>query len=605
MNNKAYLFAAALVAGTMGMTSCSNEIVPEAEINPTFDGESVKTQFAINIPAAKSTRMTAENTQQNSKPFLGMQNIKLLPLKETPADNKGLLQIISLENIANNGLDNNRKFYSDVNIPVGTSNFLFYAEATGSTNAAEMKTTDNAFEHGVLSNTLNDAVTNNTNLISFSLVPITSKNNFSDATDEEKDGSAAAIIEALTGVAGATDWRTYATNSTNVNATLTKLYNDLTSLNAGSANSVKLVLQDLQNELKKIDVTDVTVKGIVSAIQTQLDTYIGTDGTSGSLATNTFPQDYNLPDGAVRLSWKEGVPTYDGGGYVMGDMTLKPENICYPASLSYFVNTPLKATSDVDPIWPTDLSNWTGNWTVTGGSWTNGPVTAATTAIGLTKAIQYAVANLKTTVKCKTAVLEDNAAHYGEPTNRKVIVPTNGFTVTGVLVGGQPSSVAWDFVPSSDEADQRAMMVYDKNMNETVAATATNATGENYTLVLDNRKTGEGNTTLDKADKVYVAIELKNTSGADFYGADGLVKDGATFYLVAELNPNAGTDAGVTANSRTSVFEQDYTTVANLTISSLKNAYNCIPDLRSTQLSLGLAVDLSWQSGITFDVTID
>jgi hypothetical protein len=52
------------------------------------------------------------------------------------------------------------------------------------------------------------------------------------------------------------------------------------------------------------------------------------------------------------------------------------------------------------------------------------------------------------------------------------------------------------------------------------------------------------------------------------------------------------------------VFLQDYTTTANLTITSLKNAYMTIPDLRSTKLQLGLAVDLSWKSGLTFNVEL-
>ena len=50
---------------------------------------------------------------------------------------------------------------------------------------------------------------------------------------------------------------------------------------------------------------------------------------------------------------------------------------------------------------------------------------------------------------------------------------------------------------------------------------------------------------------------------------------------------------------------QDYTTVANLTIKSLKNAYSTVPDLRSIQLNLGLSVDLTWQSGLTFNVDIE
>lgn len=600
MNKSAYLFAAALVASTMGMTSCSNEVVPEVENNPTFDGESVKTQFALNIPAAKGTRMSDANTQQNGKPFLGMQNIKLLPLKYEATDNKALLQIISLDDIANTGdLNANRKFYSDVNIPVGTSNFLFYGEANGSVNGADVtdENYETTFARGVLKNTLGEAATNNTDKISFSLVPITSLNGFASATED--GGSAKAIIDALTAVAGAEGWKAYADTDGDKSETLTKLYNGLTSLKAGSANSVKLVLQDLQAELKKIDVSGGgDVSNIVTAINNELNTYIGSDGVSGSLASNTYPQDFRLPDGAVQLTWSEGtdIPSYKEDGAVVGSVTLKPDSICYPASLSYFVSTGLKQTSDVKPVWPTDLSNW-DSWTTTGGSWTNGPVAATTTAIGLTEPIQYAVANLKTTVKCKTAVLEDNATadFAGEKAPRKIIVPSTGFQVTGILVGGQPKSVKWNFQPSSDEADDRARMVYDNDVKNVYAKVG--AGDPNYTLVLDNRKSGAG----AAKDKIYIAVEFKNNSGADFYGADGLVKDGATFYMVAQLDP----DAATTDNGRTSVFEQDYTTVANLTISSLEHAYNCIPDLRSTQLSLGLAVDLTWQDGIIFDVDFE
>ena len=37
---------------------------------------------------------------------------------------------------------------------------------------------------------------------------------------------------------------------------------------------------------------------------------------------------------------------------------------------------------------------------------------------------------------------------------------------------------------------------------------------------------------------------------------------------------------------------------------SLKNAYSSIPDLRTTQMSLGLSVDLSWQTGYEYDITL-
>ena len=165
-----------------------------------------------------------------------------------------------------------------------------------------------------------------------------------------------------------------------------------------------------------------------------------------------------------------------------------------------------------------------------------------------------------------------------------------------MLIGGQPDALKWNFKPASD--DTRTMTVYDKNVISVTAGYNITET-KNYTLVLENTRTA------GDADKVNVAIELTNNSGGDFYGADGIIKAGATFYLVGQLDlTNLGTN-GKNDSNRTSIFEQDYTTVATFTISSLKNAYNCIPDLRGTQLSLGLAVDLEWKTGVVLDVTID
>lgn len=97
-NRNLYLFAAALVAGTMGMTSCSNEEITPGNQNPTYNGESVKTQFAINIPAAgKNTRLAQDIVQgQSPNPvFRGIDNISLIPFTATPAAGVTGLDIIN------------------------------------------------------------------------------------------------------------------------------------------------------------------------------------------------------------------------------------------------------------------------------------------------------------------------------------------------------------------------------------------------------------------------------------------------------------------------------------------------------------------------------
>lgn len=51
------------------------------------------------------------------------------------------------------------------------------------------------------------------------------------------------------------------------------------------------------------------------------------------------------------------------------------------------------------------------------------------------------------------------------------------------------------------------------------------------------------------------------------------------------------------------MFIQDYLTTATFKIgaNSLQNAFITVPDLRSTQTSLGLSVDLNWREGLCFE----
>ena len=79
--NNYVLNGAIALLSTAGLVACSSDDVTDAPVNPTYDGKSVKTQFAINIatPSNGNTRMSDVNTQNNSN-FLGMKNIYLVPL---------------------------------------------------------------------------------------------------------------------------------------------------------------------------------------------------------------------------------------------------------------------------------------------------------------------------------------------------------------------------------------------------------------------------------------------------------------------------------------------------------------------------------------------
>lgn len=234
-------------------------------------------------------------------------------------------------------------------------------------------------------------------------------------------------------------------------------------------------------------------------------------------------------------------------------------------------------------------NEWTNN---TGADWTTknnfseSAVTNTTKTVGLKDPVQYSVAVLKSTVKCDAATLKDNGQSKGLKADQDVPVNGTGFPVTGILIGGQPASVNWKYEPKSTETF--ANTIYDKDMNGTITA-GTAASTPNYTLVFDN------NNASNKV--VFVTIELTNNSGMDFYGQDGIIPKDAKFYLVGKLDPTGKTESD-------HVFVQDHITTANFKITNLKDAYNCIPDLRTSGINVGLAVDLSWQKGITFNVDL-
>ena len=225
--------------------------------------------------------------------------------------------------------------------------------------------------------------------------------------------------------------------------------------------------------------------------------------------------------------------------------------------------------------------------------------------------------------------MKDNNSviHAGEADNT-IAVSGNPFTLTGVLIGGQPQTVGWNYiVKASSGTDPYVCMVYDNDLPSTAIPTPTDQ--DNYTMVWDNYKEGDQNV-------VYVALELTNNSGKDFWGMNNLIRNGSAFYLIGKLDPNETSEATLTSLGKTAeqfaadkslgitwptkyalppydtdgntvkvrrVFIQDFVTTAKFVIGeeSLKTALVSVPDLRASHLSLGLSVNLEWSAGLNFD----
>lgn len=591
-----FLMGTVALAGLGVMSSCSSDDLGNDSTTNPGETKAVKTQFALNIPRANGgTRMSGDNAQAN-KNFLGMEDIRMYSFKGEPTASSTSTATFTLANIASGISETaSSKIYSDVSVPVGTTHFLFYAHAPQGTTDAKK------FELGVLDFTAPTTDATATNGISAALV----------AVKKEDTASPAALLGILNGVAGVNGWAT-AADGTELN----KLYTKYTSAKAGSANSIRLTLQSLYNNLGGIVTgANADAQTVANAIRAKIaESFTATTGTDGYVTlaykatgdVSKYPNNINLPDGAVQLTFGTDKQfAYAATSNLTGIQNLNASKICFPASIYYFQSSDLAATAKELETnqWPTTTTNWTAAtapWlkdaTNLADGWT-ASVQPTTRSIAMRQNINYGVANLATTVKCGAASLPDNTdLTVTDPSEfaGTVTVPDAGFTVTGLLIGGQPTKVGFDFQPTSDA--EYVQTVYDKNLNGIVAMNGVAST-PNYTIVLPNDK-GRG---VADQNKVNVAIELTNNSGVAFRGQDGIIPDGGKFYLVGQLAPK---DQKVTGVENPAVFMSDYMTTLKLTITSLKSAYNTIPDLRSTKLQLGLSVDLDWQAGLQFDVEI-
>ena len=604
--SKYFLMGTVALSGMTAFTACSSENEPSAEVNPTFNGSTVKTQFALNLPyAATGTRQSADVAQQNNN-FRGIQDMRLLPFTgDVTGSSASLIKLgFNSDAFQSDAEAQGRYIYRDVEIPVGTTNFVFYGKAKG-----EYTSVDNKFTNGYLAEEGLSGSTVALDAVKFKLEAPNSGIDLSTAAAGE-DASYNKVLKALQTVTdtkvgegeNAIEWTNVtvpasgATDYAKRNHAK-KLWEAFKKLKAGSAASVCEALTRLDESVgvKALD-EDATAaangEGLLQTLKANITT------AKNLLTDNKFPADLNLPDGAVqvKLSETDNKWSFKSPTVMVGEASIDYAKIAYPAALYYTVNTPVKANDKAatglsDTMWP-GRTEWTGG-TATWTGWTN-EVVNSTRTIALENAIQYGVANLKTTVKLKNSNLNDNAKAVGGQVADQNIAVDGNLKLTGVLVGGQPQYVGWDFKAPAASFDYT---VYDNKIDASVLALTTAQSAPNYTLVLDNNNEAEQN------NVVYVVLEFVNNTGVDFYGKDGMVPKEGKFYLVGKLDKAATT--GVTNTKNVDhIFVQDHTTVANLTIMNLKNAYNNIPDLRSTSVSVGLAVNLTWENGIEFNVEI-
>jgi len=341
-----------------------------------------------------------------------------------------------------------------------------------------------------------------------------------------------------------------------------------------------------------------------------------------------MPTSYKLPWGAAQLFFTEFNVDASTGGFSYKNpstslldlsATIDPAHYMFPSELLYFDNSALYVndTKKEATDYPNGYNKW-DNYNWTGNAWTNGEVSSTTRSVAVKNNINYGVAMLQTQVALNGTSFNDNR-HAIVPSEADQVLTeaeVKGMQLTGIIVGGQNHQLGWNYLAKANETTDWDYAIFDNQIES-----GTIPTGANYTMVFDNYHNGAQG---DQPD-VLVALEFQNNSGRDFYGKGNLVRQGGKFYLIGKLELSTkriGTSTGISGNTTawptkyaippytaegasqeiTRVFIQDYLTTATFKIGakSLKNAFITVPDLRSTQTSLGLSVDLNWREGLNF-----
>ena len=153
---------------------------------------------------------------------------------------------------------------------------------------------------------------------------------------------------------------------------------------------------------------------LLHAIKTEAETaYNSINVSSGSY----YPNNIGLPDGAAVLRWTEWKDennvTHEGFKPQLQTTTLDNINsvsrFAYPAALHFYVNSPIKTSNEPVKFNNVYEPNTTTAWSQVLASYTSGDrITSETQAVALEDPVQYAVAQLKVTVKANAESLSDN-----------------------------------------------------------------------------------------------------------------------------------------------------------------------------------------------------
>ena len=550
MTDMKYILYSLLVG--MMIVSCSSADDIADDANSQQAAQQVDLLVSVGSNSSQSNKQSA-SALRRAATFQEMEGLVAIPFHTdgaavAPTDHPYLDMVRTTED--DSRVEGHNNYYVDhCYLMPGTDRMLVYGKSKPSPSADQTV-------NGVLSAL--PTVRTKLEDIRFSLSSIR------HTTEVHTDAQALATY--MTSIANSTGW------STTEDVTLKSYYTDFIHVTAegggmmsGAAAHIKAFVAALRAQLESRD------DAVSTAIKNNID-------NNTSIASNTYPRSIGLPDGAAAIRWT-------GEDFKVITTTTPLDNIngitryTYPAALVFFTDSPIRTSM-------TDVPKSTYQGASTSMAWSDfldehynnsQTVNTSTKAVAVVNPLQFGVANLRLTLTGMIANIKD--AKNNAVTNASM----STLPLTGVIIGGQ-HTVGYNMKPQGEQTDVDGRFIYETNITTETAGKSIN------TLVLQSYDN----------EKVPILLEFQNNTAYPFTGKDGIVYPATRFYLIGMIDP-AGKGTGAYAGR---VFTQDYTTTMSMVVSSLANAYTCMPDLLAPRLEVGVQVVTKWIQSTTTNVEL-
>lgn len=575
----------ALVGGlVLPFAGCSNEDDPTP--NGPGSGETFETELAVMFSRGANTKASDnEAGYEDGKTtplFTGMTNMKLLGYSNTDigtsnyvTEGMTLVDEIDLSPDLPAGDNTDVKARYNIALQSAKQSFMFYGESLYE-GVGELTATYPA-------NAESPATGGSANTTKFSLTELEATTTNTTALETYIQN----VVNAAIGCVKTDD----------ENLSLNQLKQFFTSCKSASVYQVAYMMDELyfNTEWFNADKTNLTSaitgtganavfisNGIAENLNNAGDLFAKVNGEKDNQLGELFPK------GGKTLN----ITFSDPGNTATVDIVDNVNTFYRPTSLYYMANSYLVSYTNYDGL------DWDSN--AQAGGQNSGVVDQAVdlsssspTKVALYDQIQFAVGQLLVNFKIEGNV----SGNEDTPAN----INPSDILLKGILIGHQ-NEVGWNFLPT-DPTNDATHAAYDntgaKNKKELDpdGSKSLFETGEYANMRMLALPTNPGQT-------IAIALELQNDSEKAFEGVNnGIVPPGATFYVTAKLSLD-GKSVDNVDQEDLAVFMSDYVTTANLTLKSLENAENTVPNLDETQLEFALGVDLEWKPGIVFYVDI-